>query len=241
MQAVILAGGLGTRLRPILSHRPKSMADFGAKPFLEYQVEWLRGFGIGEILLCVGHLHEQIQSWFGDGSRWDMRIRYSVEPSPLGTGGALRLARPHLRETFLLLNGDSYLELDLADFVDCHRRARLADGRCLGTLALARVPDASAYAAVSIDAGRRILAYAEKAQAASAWISAGIYALEAAILDGVPAGRALGLERDVLPAALGSGHLYGYPADGFFVDIGTPQGCRTFANHLEAARHDPAQ
>ena len=240
MQAVILAGGAGTRLRPILCDRPKPMAAFGDKPFLEHQIELLREHRISDVVLCVGYLHEQIESWFGDGSRWNLRIRYSVESAPLGTGGALRLARPLLGETFLLLNGDTFLETDLLDLVHLHQSKVRTDGRCLGTLALVGVPDASAYGAVEIDAGQRIVGYAEKTRSASPWINAGVYVLQSALLDGVPTGRALSLERDVLPEALRRGHLYGAPVDGFFVDIGTPHGYHVFKQHIEA-RHDHPQ
>jgi D-glycero-alpha-D-manno-heptose 1-phosphate guanylyltransferase len=241
MQAVILAGGAGSRLRPVLCDRPKPMAEFGAKPFLEHQIEFLREHRVSDVVLCVGYRHEQIESWFADGGRWNLRIRYSVESAPLGTGGALRLARPLLQETFLLLNGDSFLQTNLTDFLEFHRRKVRTDGSCLGTLALVGVPDASAYGAVEIDAGQRIVAYAEKTRSASPWINAGVYALQAALLDGVPAGRALSLERDVLPAALHRGHLYGAPVDGFFVDIGTPHGYHVFKQHIEGSRHDHPQ
>jgi NDP-sugar pyrophosphorylase family protein len=240
MQAVILAGGAGTRLRPILCDRPKPMAEFGGKPFLEHQIELLREHRISDVVLCVGYLHEQIEHWFGDGSRWNLRIRYSVESTPLGTGGALRLARPLLAETFLLLNGDSFLETNLIDLVHLHGNKVRTDGRCLGTLALVGVPDASAYGAVEIDAGQRIVGVAEKMRSASPWINAGVYVLQSTLLDGVPAGRVLSLERDLLPEALRRGHLYGAPVDGFFVDIGTPHGYHVFKQHIEA-RHDHPQ
>ena len=98
-----------------------------------------------------GYLHEHIERHCGDGSRWGLKVRYSVEPSPLGTGGALKRAEAALADTFLLLNGDSFLELDLGGFVEFHRDKRRSEPRCLGTLALARVPDASAYGAVHLD------------------------------------------------------------------------------------------
>jgi NDP-sugar pyrophosphorylase family protein len=238
MQAVILAGGAGTRLRPLVRDKPKSMADFEEKPFLEYQVEYLRSHGVSQVLLCVGHMHEHIERYFGDGARWNLEIRYSVEDVPLGTGGALKHAEPQLDSSFLLLNGDSWFDLDLAAFIRFHRERRAGDAHCVGTLALAQVSDSRAYGSVSIDSGHRIVDYAEKAQAVSPWISAGIYALQAKILELLPPKQQLSLEHDVLPRALDEeGRLYGYPADGFFVDIGTPAGYHSFRKFIEGNRN----
>lgn len=229
MQAVILAGGAGSRLRPIVSDRPKPMADFGSRPFLEYQVESLRRHGITDLVLCVGYMHEHIEAHFGDGSRCGVRVRYVVESQPLGTGGALRHAASLLDPTFLLLNGDSYLELAWDDFRRFHVARCAADPRCVGSLALAHVEDASAYGAVSLADDQRVRSFGEKSQQGAAWINAGVYALERICIDRLPAHAPLSLERDGLPAILAAGdHLYGYTASGFFVDIGTPAGHHAF-------------
>ena len=112
MQAVILAGGLGTRLRPFTERIPKAMVPIGSKPFLEHQILLLRSQGIEEILLLVGYLADHIKDFFGDGSRYGLRISYSHEEVPRGTGGALKLAQPKLQNNFLLLNGDTYLSMN---------------------------------------------------------------------------------------------------------------------------------
>ena len=156
MQVVILAGGAGTRLRPIVSDRPKPMAGFSERPFLEYQLLALRRRGLRDFLLCVGYMHQHIEEYFGDGRRWGVKVQYSVEETPLGTAGALRHAAAHLDERFLLLNGDSFLELDVTAFVAFHQRKRREDPRTLGSLALIHVEEASAYGSVQFDAQQLI-------------------------------------------------------------------------------------
>ena len=237
MQAIILAGGAGTRLRSVVSDRPKSMAGFGARPFLEYQVELLRRQGIEDIVLCLGYMYDHIQNHFGDGGHWGVRMRYAVESEPLGTGGALRNAFALLEPSFLLLNGDSYLELDAHRLIAFHRARRASDLRCQGSLALVRVPEASAYGAVDMDDDGRIVDYGEKSRSGPAWISAGVSVLEKASLEPLPILTPLSLEKDVLPAAIGKGaHYYGFPTVGFFVDIGTPSGHQAFREFVEGIK-----
>src|SRR3989344_9142075 len=107
-QALILVGGLGTRLQPVVRDVPKPMADVNGRPFLEYVINHLKKFGVKEIILATGHMHEKIESYFGDGSKFGVKIKYSVETQPLGTGGAVRLARLLIGERFLLVNGDTW-------------------------------------------------------------------------------------------------------------------------------------
>ena len=124
MQMVILAGGMATRLGPVTQEIPKSMICFNGKPFLEYQIELLRSSGITDLVLCVGHLCEQIQEYFGDGSRFGVNIKYSIEKDKLlGTGGALKMAEPLLEEEFLLMYGDSFLLLDYQEIMNRFRNS----------------------------------------------------------------------------------------------------------------------
>ena len=113
MKALILAGGLGTRLRSVVADQPKPMAPTAGKPFLQYLVEWLRDQGFDDLVLCVGHRADQVRAHFGDGRRWGVQVAYAVERTPLGTAGALKNAGEHVTGTTLVLNGDSYLEVDL--------------------------------------------------------------------------------------------------------------------------------
>jgi NDP-sugar pyrophosphorylase family protein len=250
MQAVILAGGLGTRLRAVVSDRPKPMALGGGRPLLEYLVERVRLAGCDEVILCVGHRHEQIEQHFADGARFGVRIRYAVEETLLGTGGALKNAEallragtPHGAEgAFLAMNGDTLCDLDLGVLMRAHAARRAGNASCLGTLALAPVPDASDYGEVTLDAEGRLVAFREKsASAGPGLVNLGVYTLERELLSWIPAGRPVSLEREVFPAIVeGDGnwprtqvgaaalHLFGLPVAGSFIDIGTPEGYRRF-------------
>lgn len=234
MRALILAGGLGTRLQSVVLDLPKPMAEAKGKPFLEYQIEQLRVQEFQEIALCVGHLAHQIQDYFGDGRRWGVRIVYVVETELLGTAGAIKNARRFIEDTFLVLNGDSYLGADFGRLVDTHRRRQAADPRTIGTIAAVAVDDAVAYGALEFDTKGRILRFREKADAGPGWINGGVYVLEPDILDFIPAGRAVSIEKETFPLVLERGrHLFGYPVKGFFVDIGTPEGYRRFERYVE--------
>ncbi len=234
MKTLILVGGLGTRLQALVSDRPKPMAEFSGKPFLEYQIERLQAQGFTEIVLCVGYRADQIRDHFGDGNRWDVSIDYAVETEPLGTAGAIKNAQRFIEGAFLVLNGDSYLGANFGDMVEFHRSVRSADRRAVGTLAAVAVDDASAYGALEMDAQRYILSFREKGREGPGWINGGAYVLEPEVLDLIPEGRAVSVERETFPLALERGHrLLGYPVQGFFVDIGTPEGYRRFQRHVE--------
>ena len=248
MQALILAGGLGTRLRAIVNDRPKPMASIedsstgSAKPFLEYQLEFLKSHSITHVVLCVGHLHQHIQEYFGNGSQWGVSIDYSIEEELLGTGGAIKHAENYLNGTFLALNGDSFFDIDLGELIQFHmdKKAK-GPNRCyLGTIALTKVQDATNYGLAVLNKDNTILSFAEKSAVRSAGssdanhINAGIYVLEPEILSSVPPFQKVSIEREVFPAVLSSGgYLGGYPADGFFIDIGTPAGYNRFRNYLK--------
>jgi len=222
MRAVILAGGLGKRLRGVLGDRPKSMAPLLGKPFLQHQIERLEEYNIREIVLCVGYLANQIESYFEDGARFGVKIRYAVEKEPLGTAGALKNAGNHLNhETFLALNGDSYSKVDLAKFIQFHREK---EGK--GTVLLTRVSHPQDYGVVKVDENHRIIGFFEKPEKASSCgtINAGIYLLEPEVLSYIPQGRAISLERETFPYLMKEkAPLFGYLTPDYFIDIGTPQ------------------
>jgi NDP-sugar pyrophosphorylase family protein len=236
--ALILAGGAGTRLRSVVSDRPKPMAAVAGRPFLALQIEWLRLQGVRRIVLCTGYLHEHVERYFGDGRAFGVEIAYSVEPSPLGTAGALERAGRSIASatTFLALNGDSFLDVDLAGLVAAHAARREASPYGAGTLVLSAVADVREFGRIELDDQGRIVRFDEKTQAAPGpgWINAGIYCLETHLMDLVPPGRNVSLERETFPLALARGlALFGHPAAGFFVDIGTPQGYGRMCRHLE--------
>ena len=241
MQAIILAGGLGTRLRSVVADKPKPMAYVAGNPFLEYQIAFLKRYQIVDLIFCVGYLHEQIQQHFGCGEKWGVNINYAIEPELLGTAGALRNAEGYLNGSFLVLNGDSYFDVDLNKLIQFHRDKKAREQNCLGTLALTEVAETSRYGTISVNQDSRILRFSEKSAPASAssQINAGIYVLETEILQFIPPSQKVSLEREIFPAILANGHLlFGCPLNGFFVDIGTPEGYHLFKRYIEERAHD---
>jgi len=234
MQALILAGGLGTRLREVVHDKPKPMAGIAGKPFIEYQIKLLQRDGIASVIFCVGYLYEQIQNHFGDGKAWGMKFDYSIEAELLGTAGALKLAQKFIRGPFLVLNGDTYLDLDLRELAKFHRQRTERRGG-LGTMALTEIADAKNYGSVTVGPADEILSFNEKAanSAPAQLINAGIYLLEPAVLDSIAPARKVSLEKETFPALLNQGHrLFGYATDGYFVDIGTPAGYQGFQQYI---------
>jgi NDP-sugar pyrophosphorylase family protein len=213
----ILAGGLGTRLRPAIGDRQKVVATVEGRPFLAILLDQLAAAGFRDVVLCVGHRADDVEAALG-AAHGPLRLRYSRDRAPLGTGGALRHALPVLASTtFLAMNGDSFCDIDLAAAGAWHR-ARNADA----TLVAVEVTDASRYGRVEIDAEDRVRRFAEKQEdGLPGWINAGIYWLSASRIAGLPADRPVSLERDALPRWC-DGTLYGYRARGRFIDIGTP-------------------
>ncbi len=229
LTAVILAGGLGTRLRSAYSQGPKCMAPVGGRNFLEYLLAWLCNTGIREVVLCIGYRGAQLRRWLGDGSQWGCRFKYSSESKPLGTAGAIKKAKRLVNSsTLLVMNGDSFIDLDLRAMLDFHRQSK-----ALVTMAVARVGDASRFGSLSLGQGREITAFAEKGKPGeisrmageSQLVNAGVYLVEKPMLKSIPRGKALSLERDVFPGLIGRG-LYGFLSNGYFVDIGTPESFR---------------
>jgi NDP-sugar pyrophosphorylase family protein len=217
--AAILAGGLGTRLRSVVAGRPKVLASVGGRPYLTHLLDQLAAASVREVVLLTGHAAEQVRDTLGE-SHAGLRLVYSAEPAPLGTGGALRNALPHLSaQTVLLLNGDSYCDVDLAALVQFHR-AESAEA----SLVLVRVPDASRFGQVRMGRTGRVLRFEEKGETqVSGWINAGVYLIDRALVAEVPPGRAMSLERDLLPGWVAERRVRGYRCDGRFLDIGTPE------------------
>jgi len=224
--ALVLAGGLGTRLRTVYRNGPKCMAPVGGRPFLEYLLCWLRASGIRDLVMCVGYKSSQIQRWLGDGSAKGFRVRYSVEEELCGTAGALRLAAKMVgAPTCVVLNGDSFLELDLEEIYRFH-----LSNQALATIALAMVEDAERYGSVQFNRDGKIAAFMEKSQEgamqasgsrSSQFINGGVYLLQRQLLDSIPFGQGVSLEKKIFPELV-EGGLYGFPAPGFFIDIGVP-------------------
>jgi D-glycero-alpha-D-manno-heptose 1-phosphate guanylyltransferase len=215
--AAILAGGPGTRLRSVVADRPKVLAPVRGRPFVTYLLDQLGAAGAAEVVLLTGYRGGQVREALGEGYR-GLRLRYSEEPVPLGTGGAVRHALALLaEERVLLLNGDSYCDVELGDFVSAHR-GRDADA----ALVLARVADTGRFGRVAVGAGRRIERFEEKGAAGPGWVNAGVYLLRRGWVASWPEGI-LSLERDLLPAAVAARRARAHRCDGDFLDIGTPE------------------
>ncbi len=210
------------------------MAPVKGKPFLEYQIKQLRACGLCDLVLCVGHLAYHVQNYFGDGRDWGVRIDYAVETDLLGTAGAIKSAQSLIGDTFLVLNGDSYLEADYPDLVRFHRHRLSADARTIGTIAMVHVEDAASYGKVETNGNARLLRFEEKKEPEPGWINGGAYVLEPTIFDLIPPNQVVSIEKETFPLVLKRNrHLFGYPAQGFFVDIGTPEGYHRFCRYVE--------
>jgi mannose-1-phosphate guanylyltransferase len=220
MQALILAGGEGTRLRPLTSTVPKPVVPLVDRPFITYMLEWLRGHGVDDVVISCGFMAAGVHNVLGDGSSLGIRLRYAEEPEPRGTAGAIKFAEQLLDERFLVLNGDVLTDIDLT--------AQLAQHEETGaraTIALQPVEDASAYGLVRLDDQRAVVDFLEKPssdQIDTNLINAGAYILARDVLELVPSGRNVSIEREVFPELIGNG-LYGYRADAYWLDIGTPE------------------
>jgi mannose-1-phosphate guanylyltransferase len=224
VQAVILVGGEGRRLRPLTDTRPKPMMTLVDRPFVVHQLDHLRRHGVTDVVLSCGYRPEALQAELGDGSPVGVHLSYVVDPEPLGTGGAIKNAEPLVSaEELLVLNGDILTDLDLGALAARHRRTG-----ALGTLFLTPVEDPSRYGLVPLRADGSVEAFLEKPGTADleagepSLINAGTYLLGRGFLDLIPAGRACSVEREVFPAAAARGVLFGFPSDAYWRDIGTP-------------------
>lgn len=217
MEAVILAGGLGTRLATRLDGVPKSMAPVAGHPFLEILLTQLKRAGCARVLLSVGHLHEVIRDHFGTAFL-GMTLDYVIESAPLGTGGAIRLALARAKEgSVLVLNGDTFLDADYSDFMRFHS----SEGADV-TIAVVRHPDIARYGGVVIE-GKRIVGFEEKGRSGPGWISAGAYALKRNLeWPGALSGK-FSIEKDFFVPEIARLCPAAYKVDGYFLDIGIPE------------------
>jgi len=222
MKAILLAGGMGTRLRPLTVHTPKPIVPIFNRPFLQYQLDLLRQVpGIDEVILSLNYRPERIEEVFGDGSRFGIRIRYVVEPEPLGTGGAVKYASEGLSDTLVVFNGDVLTQIDLAAVIRLHR-----ERSARATIVLTPVDNPSAYGLVETDAHRNVRRFLEKpgpGEITTNTINAGIYLLEPESFDRIPSGVPCSIERSYFPSLVERGDTFvAYLYDGYWIDIGTP-------------------
>jgi mannose-1-phosphate guanylyltransferase len=226
VQALVLAGGEGTRLRPLTYTTPKAVLPLAGRPFLSFMLDWLHSHGVDDVVLSCGFLSAGVRRVLGDIYQ-GMRLRYVVEEEPLGTAGAIRLALDEgiLEDRLIVTNGDVLTDLDLSAELAFHQ-----ERGAQATLALVAMDDASSYGVVPTDSEGRVEAFLEKTagEAPTNRINAGVYVLERGMIEDIPPGRAVSFEREVFPALAGDS-LYGYEArEPYWMDIGTP------ARYLEA-------
>jgi mannose-1-phosphate guanylyltransferase len=220
MQALILAGGEGTRLRPLTSTVPKPVVGLVDRPFIRFMLDWLATHDVDDVVMSCGFMAGGVRDVLGDGSAFGIRLRYVEEPRPLGTGGALKFAESLLDERFLMLNGDVLTDMDLTAQVARHEAVG-----AVATLALHPVEDPSRYGLVRLEADGAVREFVEKPspdQIDTNTISAGAYVLERSVLDLLEPDRPASIERDVFPRLVGQG-LHGYVHEGYWLDVGTPE------------------
>jgi mannose-1-phosphate guanylyltransferase len=243
MQAIVLVGGKGTRLRPLTELTPKPALTLVDRPFLAYMIEWLASHGVTEVVLACGFLPDVLQAALsGEEERAAVRIRYVAEPEPLGTAGAIRFAADalgeELEDRFLALNGDVLTDLDLSALLRAHTEWRAA-----ATIGLHPVEDSSAFGLVQSNEEGKVLEFLEKTgERKPGEVNAGMYVLERSVLDLIPPGENVSIERDVFPRLVGEG-LHGRLLDGYWMDIGTPerylQACWDILEGRVATRVEP--
>lgn len=228
-EAVILAGGFGTRLRPVISDLPKPLAPVNGQPFLHYVLAYLAKYGIEKAVLSVGYMAEKIEAHFGS-TYLGMKIKYAYEHEPLGTGGGIRLGMEKCKGAHVLaLNGDTLFRVPLDQFFEEH-----LGGSSDATLALRKVEDASRYGTIQLD-GRRIAAFREKSPevTGAALINGGVYALRRKTYMGITeAGKAFSIENDFFAKLADKLWLQAFPCDAYFIDIGIPEDYARAAKEL---------
>lgn len=219
MQALVLVGGRGTRLRPLTYATPKPALTLVDRPFLNYMTEWLGSHGVDEVILACGFLPDEMKSILGDGEPGGPKLKYLVEEETLGTAGAIRFALDHLDERFFALNGDVLADLDLSALWKQHEETGAR-----ATLGLYEVEDSSSFGLVDIDEDGQVLQFSEKDESRKGpgLINAGTYILERDAIASIPAGREVSIETEFYPSITGNG-LYARRLDGYWMDFGTPE------------------
>jgi len=225
MKAVMLVGGQATRLLPLTCNIPKAIVPVLNTPFLEHFIRHLSRHQVKDIILAQGRLSQPIEGHFGDGRQFGVKLYYSIEDTPLGTGGALKNAERYLGETFLVLNGDIITDLDITAMIDFHR-----ERKAKATIALTPVDDPTSYGLVETNARGRVTRFLEKPgwsavlQRRTNMINAGTYVLEPDVLAQIPPQAQVSIERETFPLLLAQGEpVYAYPSPAYWIDMGTPE------------------
>ena len=218
MQVVILAGGLGKRLKPLTERVPKPMISINGRPFLEHQLKLLKKFNLTRGVLCLGHRAEVVESYFGSGSKWGFDIKYSIEEQLLGTGGALKRAEEYLEDSFLLLNGDTYLPIDYT-----HLISRFREMNRMGLMVVYGNQEKIAPNNIALDRSNMVICYDKRKEEGLSYIDAGVMVLKKEVLELIPKNRVVSLEEEIFPELIRLKELWAYPTKQRYHDIGTPE------------------
>lgn len=232
MQAILLAGGLGTRLRSVVNDRPKPMALIEEKPFMEYVILELKKHGVDQIVFAIGYKGSMVEEYFKDGSQWGIGVSYAYEEELLGTAGAIKNAGQKISEDrFLVLNADTFYQIDYNRLTDLSRERELDMA-----LVLRQVPDVSRYGQAVLEDGW-LTAFDEKTDdSRCGTINGGVYLMNRSLLEEIPTGK-VSLEHDMIPKWLSQGkRLGGFVNDGYFIDIGIPEDYYRFAEDVKKGR-----
>ncbi|WKV07656.1 NDP-sugar synthase [Thermoanaerobacterium sp. CMT5567-10] len=220
MKALLLAGGLGTRLRPLTNFLPKPMVPIMGKPLLESTILRLKHQGVDEVVISTCYKSNHIEKYFGDGEKLGVKVSYIKEDIPLGTGGAIKNAEEFFGDTFIILNSDIICDIDIKNLVEYHKSKN-----ALATIAMTKVEDPSQYGVIEYDDNDYITAFKEKPkpyETNSKWINAGIYVFEPELLNEIPKDEVVSIERDTYPKLLSKGcSMAAYRYGGYWIDIGT--------------------
>ncbi len=222
MKAVILVGGEAIRLRPLTCNIPKAMVPVLNTPFLEYVISYLSKHRVKDVALTLGRFTKTIESYFGDGSQFGVKLSYIVEDTPLGTAGAVKNAEKYLQGSFLVLNGDIFTDLNIRAMIDFH-----LERKAKATIALTPVDDPTSYGLIETNTQGRVTRFLEKpswSQVTTNMINAGTYVLEPEVLSHIPPRTSFSFERELFPLLLERGEpIYAYPSSAYWIDIGTPE------------------
>ena len=217
MEVIILAGGMGTRLRSVVPDLPKPMAPVAGRPFLSWVLDRLNDAGCENAILAVGYKHEAVSTYFG-GHHLKLPLHYSIEEQPLGTGGAIRLAADQITQyPVFVLNGDTFLDLDYQAMLAAHQHARAGL-----SVAVCRVPDVSRYGALELE-GDVIQGFQEKGRSGPGYINAGVYLLSAEVIQRIPTGETFSFEQQLLVPQVHELKPRAFLTEGRFIDIGIPE------------------
>jgi NDP-sugar pyrophosphorylase family protein len=222
-RAIVLVGGFGTRLRPLTDDTPKQMLPIVNRPMIEHVLEHLADHGISEAVLSLGYRPDAFRDAYPDGRHGSIRLAYAIEPEPLDTAGAIRFAArdAQIDERVVVLNGDVLTDLDITALIARHDAAGAE-----ASIALHKVADPSAFGVVPTDEDGRVIAFVEKpppGEAPTDLINAGTYVLEPSVIDRIPEGRPVSIERETFPALVEAGTLYAWSGDSYWIDTGTPR------------------